>query len=185
MFGDDSVQACNLLPLTEHDVRSAAVASGLKADIFMTELDRLRILPLAGRPLTLRFLLDSFKESGSLPDTQEQAYAQGLLRLCREPQETLRRQRVDRGLSEGHVLAAASRIAAVTLLCRKSVLVVDWQGSRLANEDIRTSDIVGYLPEMVNDRDINITERELHTAVATGLFRVSDTFRGRRELSLI
>jgi NAD(P)H-dependent FMN reductase len=179
LFGDDSVQACNLLPLTEDDVRSAATASGVEAGAFMTELDQLRLLPLASRPLTLRFLLDSFEESGSLPDTQEQAYAQGLLRLCREPQPTLRRQRVDRGLSEEHVLAAASRIAAVTLLCRKSSVVVDWQGGRLPDEDIRTADIVGYLPEMVNDRGIDIREPELHAALATGLFTAAGPGRVR------
>ena len=91
-FGVDSVQACKLRPLTEEDVRSAATANGLKADAFMTGLDRLRLLPLAGRPLTLRFLLESFAESGSLPDTQQQAHARGLLGLCRGPQATLRRR---------------------------------------------------------------------------------------------
>lgn len=176
-FGRGSALVCQLVPLNEDNIRSAAAAAEVNPSAFMSEMSRLGLLPLAGRPITLRFLLEAFRETSMLPATQEQAYAEGLLRLCREPQDTLHRRRVEGGVSEEHVLAAASRIAAVTLLCKKTSVVVDWQGEPLPPEELRIGDIIGYLSETVHDREIEIRERELRVALATGLFTVAGPSR--------
>src|SRR5712692_106664 len=57
LWSHANVQVFRLAPLRREDVLEAARANGLDADLFLGEVDRKAAVPLANRPITLRFLL--------------------------------------------------------------------------------------------------------------------------------
>ncbi|MGH9846949.1 MAG: NACHT domain-containing protein, partial [Blastocatellia bacterium] len=70
MFGNGSVKVYELAPLTREDVRTATIAEGFDSDLFLEEVDRREAGPLAAKPVTLRLLLNIYRNGGSLPTSQ-------------------------------------------------------------------------------------------------------------------
>jgi hypothetical protein len=66
-----------LQPLRQRDVSAAATAVGYDPHDFLGEVYRRELVPVANRPITLRFLLQSYGRSGGLPATQAELYRQG------------------------------------------------------------------------------------------------------------
>src|SRR5208337_1754040 len=74
----------SLAPLSEAHVRLAAKTEGLDPDSFLGEVTRKSAVPFANKPLTLVFLLESYKQSGALPRTHVELFRGNCLRLCSE-----------------------------------------------------------------------------------------------------
>jgi predicted NACHT family NTPase len=66
LWPDGTFKAYELSPLRRVDVKVAATANGLDAEAFLQEIDRKEVVPLAIKPVTLRFLLNTYKNTGGV-----------------------------------------------------------------------------------------------------------------------
>ena len=71
LWGNESVEVYELAPLRRRDVAEAARAIGLDPDSFLVEVDRKEAVPLAIKPVTLEFLLNTFHREQPIPLRQE------------------------------------------------------------------------------------------------------------------
>jgi hypothetical protein len=110
----DQVATLVLAPLTEADLRTAALSDGLDADVFIAAVHQAGAGPLAARPVSLRMLLASGK-NGTMPSTRAEAYRRGLEYLVDE-NSSLRRERRQEGTPVPQRVAVAGRLATVSLL---------------------------------------------------------------------
>nr|MDQ5872486.1 hypothetical protein [Acidobacteriota bacterium] len=156
-----------LLPLRRIDVENAARMEDLDPEAFVSEVIQRDLVPLAARPLTLRFLIDSRKENKSLPLSSLEAYDLGCRSLASEA--NLNRLDADAvgNLDVEHRLAVAERIAAVTLLCNRQAIQLDHERRDLGN-DASLDDLRGV--ERVNGRNFDVSDREIREVLGTGLF---------------
>jgi len=122
LCGRDAMGVYQLAPLRYIDVYSAIKAVGLPPDEFCEQVIHLGAGPLASRPITLKFLLDSFKQGKGLPSRRADLYREGCSILCAEWRDS--RKRAKR-LSFGQRFAIASRLAAAVKFCRRTAL---WTG---------------------------------------------------------
>jgi hypothetical protein len=68
-----------LAPLRKDDVRTIAEASGVPGEEFLKEVDRVGAQQFANRPITFRFLLNSFRNGSGLPSRKTDLYRGGCL----------------------------------------------------------------------------------------------------------
>jgi len=122
LWGKDGFGRYELLPLREGDVADAARTEGLDSPRFLAEVARLEAQPLASRPITLRFLLLAFQRHQALPATRAEAFLQGTRLLAEEPSDSRRDARVAGTLRAEERVAVAARIAALLVLCRRSLV---------------------------------------------------------------
>lgn len=98
----------NLLPLRRSDAASIATSLGVEAPAFLAEVDRVDAGSLAGRPLTLRMLVERYRDRGSLDGGQADLYRFGVRALVTEQRSGRRRAA---SLTTDQVLAVAARVA--------------------------------------------------------------------------
>src|SRR5207237_4362948 len=85
VFGDDTVAAYELAPLTREQVSVALRAEGIDEPAFIREILDGEVVSFAIKPLTLSLLIRIWKgRGGSLPPSQREIYEQGCLELCSE-----------------------------------------------------------------------------------------------------
>lgn len=82
---NNPIHTCELAPLRRSDVIRAAETEQLDPGAFLDEVKHMGVAPLAGKPITLRFLLDLFGKNRALPQTQAELYRSGCLILCEDP----------------------------------------------------------------------------------------------------
>jgi hypothetical protein len=83
---EDQINVVTLVPLSRDDVSLAAHrAVAADATAFPGLVERFGLVPLATHPMTLRQLLENYKDKRSLPATAQEAYRQACLQLCRDP----------------------------------------------------------------------------------------------------
>ncbi|HEV3085467.1 MAG TPA: hypothetical protein VGY66_37285, partial [Gemmataceae bacterium] len=102
-----------LVPLRRRDVTIAATAEGIDGEPFIDAVIRSGAQPLAIKPVTLNFLLSTYKARGGFPATQSELYAEGCQRLCAEMNPDRQDARQSGALSAEQRMAVAERIAAV------------------------------------------------------------------------
>lgn len=111
LWGNANVRAFRIAPLRRDDVHAAASADGLDADQFLKEVDRKAAVPLANRPITLRFLLNLYREHGTFPSTQQALYEDGCRILCQEVNPSRRSAHFTGNFTARQRLVAAARLA--------------------------------------------------------------------------
>ena len=166
-WGDDSVGVYQLAPLRRVDVCREAEHRGLSPVEFLAQVDQLGGGPLASRPITLRFLLDSFQGGGRLPSRSADLYQEGCRVLCDEWRE--RRRRVRR-LSSGQRFAVASRLAAAVMFCGRTAIRTGPRHEPIPEEDIRADDLLGGA-EFFRSEGIKVKPSAMNETLDTGLFR--------------
>lgn len=169
LWGKDSVAAYELAPLRRRDVREAAENNGMDPGMFLREVDRVGAVPLAIKPATLGFLLNTYGRSAKLPMSQTELYSKGCRILCEEMSESRRGARQYGILSPNQRMGVASRIAAVMIFANKFAV---WTGPDVGNvheEDIPVRDLSGGT-ETVDGVSVEINETAIREAIATGLF---------------
>ncbi|WP_433709078.1 NACHT domain-containing protein [Paenibacillus illinoisensis] len=169
LWGKEDIQIMELAPLRKMDVYNAAIELGIDADRFMDELRVKEVIPLAIKPITLKFLFNLFIRYGSFPSTQKELYLQGCELLCEETNESRITSRHTGSMRAKDRLKVASRIAAMMIFSNKYAI---WRSINLGNvpeEDITISDISGeHLQQM--GRSMMIPETEITETLSTGLF---------------
>lgn len=83
-WGKDNIKTYELCPLRQIDVGEAVSKQGIKADKFLKELADKQAVPLAIKPITLKFLLSIYIKNDRFPLSQKELYKQGCLELCKE-----------------------------------------------------------------------------------------------------
>jgi predicted NACHT family NTPase len=169
LWAEESIGVFELAPLRRVDVAAAAAANGLDPDAFLQSVHEAEAVPLAIKPVTLGFLLESYDRSGWLPSRQIELYSDGCRRLCEERNDS----RVDAGrtgkLSADQRLAVAARIAAVTTFSNKYAV---WTGRERANPeegDVIVRELAGGT-ESDGEDEFAVSEDAITEALGTGLF---------------
>ncbi|WP_438003441.1 SIR2 family protein [Sorangium sp. So ce321] len=129
-----------LAPLRWSDV---ALAAGKDAAGFLAEVSRAEAEPLAIKPVTLGFLLEEYRRRGELPRTRVELYEKGCRILCEEPSKSRKGARRTGKLRGPERLAVASRIAAVCILGRRSVVFTGPDLGTVPPEAVTLEDLAG------------------------------------------
>ena len=173
LWGPANVGVYELAPLQRADVFVAAQANGIDPQQFLDEIKRVEAAPLAIKPVTLNFLLDTFKEGGQLPSRQIDLYERGCRILCTEPN----RIRIEEGFtgdfSLDQRLEAASQIAAVMLLTNRPIIWTDYDEIKKPTTDIT----VGELALSPDQSERNLIRETLNSGLfsSRGLQRMGWT----------
>jgi hypothetical protein len=170
-LGDESYAVLELLPLRRRDVESAAATEGLDAVDFVTETVKKGVVALASRPLTLRFLLASYKGTNSLPSSMLALYKTGCSILAFDANDARRDTGTTGNLDSDQRLSIAERIAAITMLANRQAI---WTGlsSERPSGDVSLEDIRGI--ELFDGRRLEVSDSVTGEVVGTALF----TLRG-------
>jgi predicted NACHT family NTPase len=161
-----------LAPLRQVDVENAATEENIESQDFLSEVRDKALVPLAIKPLTLRFLLNIYKRNGnqfSVDQTLCSLYLEGCRLLCAE--NNLSRQGANqRGkLEPDQRLIIAARIAAITIFANRFAI---WTGSNqgeASTEDVLLEQLI-LGNEFSKDRSIDVTESAIREVLDTGLF---------------
>ena len=169
MWGDTNFEAYELAPLRRLDVIEAATVNGIDPALFVEEVAEKGVVSFAIKPVTLQFLINTYKKGGGLPSTQADLYLSGCLRLCEEQSQ----QRIDGNLS-GNLssrqrLEVAARIAAITQYANRYAVWKGIDSGDVPDEDITVSALAGG-KENVDGVAFEVTERALRETLDTGLF---------------
>jgi len=111
-----------LAPLTHTDVERAAENHGLGGQMFVDRVEALGIGVLAARPITLKLILSGASDGSRLPDTRHEVYEKGIRALAEE-WDKRRRESKSPKVPVGDVVAAAERLATVSVLSGRSRIV--------------------------------------------------------------
>jgi hypothetical protein len=146
----DQAATLTLAPLTEADIRMAVLSDGLDADAFIAAVQQAGAGPLAARPVSLRMLLAGWSK-GSMPSARAEAYRLGVEYLVNE-NSPLRRERRQQGTPVPQRVAAASRLATVSLVTgRPRILRRSDPGGSLHEVALDQVSTTGATPDALDD----------------------------------
>jgi predicted NACHT family NTPase len=158
-----------LVPLRRIDVQHAAEASGIgDPRTFLRQIDELDVSSLAIKPVTLKFLISTYLKDGDFPKDHLALYEKGCRILCEEPSDSRRGAGKKGRLNPDQRLAIASRIAAVTQLCKRFAVYTGPEADGVPPEDVLIGDLTGGLERAVDD--VEVSESALWEVLGTGLF---------------
>ena len=169
LWEEENCQTHELCPLTKKDVEVALDARGIDKKAFLAEVVSKEVSGLAGKPLTLNFLMDVFMENkGHLPDKKSDIYSRGCELLALEPDVSRRvNPSVKPKLNLPQKIAVAERIAIATLIGGKPIIAIENEDKLLANE-IGITQLHGR--EIVDDVPVTLRDEEIKEVLNTGLF---------------
>ncbi|MBW2045469.1 MAG: hypothetical protein JRI96_11380 [Deltaproteobacteria bacterium] len=179
LWGEDNFRAFELAALRRKDVKAAVEAKGIQTEKFFLELERTEAVPLAIKPITLDFLLSVFKKDGSFPATRFELYEEGCKLLCEEfnPRRQDLRPVGGTGMfSAEERLIVASRIAAISIFCRKPTIRTGHPSDLLSDEEVSVSALTGG-KETWGSRSFDVSEDHIREALGTGLFSSRGAYR--------
>ncbi|MDP9478988.1 MAG: hypothetical protein M3R38_25465, partial [Actinomycetota bacterium] len=169
LWGEGAVGVYELAPLRRVDVAGAAEANGLDSAAFLRAVDEAEAVPLAIKPVTLEFLLDSYLETGGFPKRQADLYLDGCRRLCEERNEDRIERRLTGELSADQRLAVAARVAALTIFSGKQAVWTGLERAVRAEDDVLVRELA-YGAESVGEDEFPVGESAIEEVLGTGLF---------------
>ncbi len=90
LWGDEAFKVYELAPLRRVDIIEAAKTNRVEPGGFLTEIVNREVVPLAIKPVTLQFLLNTYNRHGQFPKTQSELYLEGCRLLCEETSDSRR-----------------------------------------------------------------------------------------------
>jgi predicted NACHT family NTPase len=169
IWGEDKTAVYELAPLRRVDVIEAARAEGLDPEAFLDETEHMNAVPLATKPITLRFLLSEYQRTGSFPPGQADLYRHGCRQLCEEANLN----RLGAGLlgafDPDQRLVIAARIATVTVFANRSAIYTRPDRGDVPESDVTIHELRGR-SEVANDTGFDVTDAGIREALSTGLF---------------
>ncbi|MES2770276.1 MAG: hypothetical protein V4596_14130 [Bdellovibrionota bacterium] len=159
-----SLSVYEMVPLLEKDIVVACENEGVDPASFIKEVKERGVVPLAIKPVTLKFLLNTFKSKQKLADDQKTIYSVGCLQLCEEQSKSRLVSPKTKGMEGTQKLAIAERIAILSILSNKNSIWLGPEHERDQN-DLTIKDIAEDLDGL--DR---ITAEELLQTLDSGLF---------------
>ncbi len=168
-WSEETVKVYELAPLRRVDVVEAAKTDGLNADNFLKELHKREVVPLAIKPVTLRFLLNTYKRHGEFPSSQADLYSAGCRLLCEETSESRRAAQQTGTLSASQRFVVAARIAALTIFANRYTIWTSFDAGDVPSQDIEISALCGG-KEGINGEVVAVNEMVIKEVLDTGLF---------------
>jgi hypothetical protein len=164
-FGESELRILEIAPLRRKEVLVAAELEGVQDQtLFVQQVIDKGVTALAIKPVTLAFLIGSWRKRNSFPTTLLDLYREGCRRLCDE--DSLERRAAPRLLVDSNArFATASRIAALTQLGNRFAV---WKGrpSEIASdEDVPLHELVGD-----EEAGFPVTADLIRSTLDTGLF---------------
>ena len=169
LWENDSVEVYELAPLRRRDVAEATRAIGLDPDSFLVEVDRKEAVPLAIKPVTLEFLLNTFNRESQFPSAKKDLYFKGCRLLVEETSQSRQDARQIGRLTPDQRLVVASRVAALTLFTMRYAIWTSPDRGDVPEEDIAVSEICGG-KESYNGQEIEVSDATIREVLDTGLF---------------
>jgi len=167
LWGANSVGVYQLAPLRRVDVYREAEHRGHSPEVFLARVKQFGAGPLASRPITLQFLLDSWIGRTELPLRSTDLYREGCRVLCDEWRQSRKREKL---LSAGQRFAIASRLAAGVIFCGRVAIHAGSLHEPVSEQDIRADDLLGG-KELFQLEEINVSPKGMVETLDTGLFR--------------
>jgi len=177
LYSKGAVGVYELAPLKRVDVAEAARANNLDPEVFLQEIDRKEIVPLASKPVTLNLLLNIYWKHGQFPSTQAELYFAGCRLLCEESNESRRDARRTGDLTAEQRMIVAARIAAITIFASRYAIWTGLDQGDVTEEDVTIRGLGGGR-EYVNGEGFEVSEAALRETLDTGLF----SSRGRNRM---
>lgn len=135
IWDNDQVRVYELLPLRRVDVEEAAKSNGVDPQIFLSLIERKEAVPLAIKPVTLKFLIDMYLENKDIPYAKAELYLKGCKILCKETNEYRIASQHTGKLTADQRMTVAARIAAIMLFSMKNIINLnDIYGNDAKNE---------------------------------------------------
>jgi predicted NACHT family NTPase len=128
-----------LAPLRRIDVQASGKAHSFDADDFLNEVERKDVVPFAVKPITLKFLLNTFqKHHGQFPPEQKlvDLYLAGCKALCEEQNSSRRASKQTGKLKVEQRLMVAARIAVVTIFANRFAIWTETDLGEVPTEDV-------------------------------------------------
>jgi predicted NACHT family NTPase len=172
LWQEDRIAIYELAPLRRVDVIDAANADNLSSCDFLKEVRQKNVVPLAIKPLSLRFLLNTYHHNdGQFPSNQkiDELYLKGCELLCTEINSSRQSSNKTGNLDSKQRLIVAARIAAITIFTNRFAV---WTTIDLGNvpiEDVCLQALCAGC-ENSNGREFDITEKIIKEVLDTGLF---------------
>jgi hypothetical protein len=148
-----------LAPLRRKDVRNAAEINNIDPDAFIEGLINSELIPLAIKPITLEFLIDTYKQEKKFPSSKIELYNRGCKKLCEENNPNRRDLTIEDSLTNEPKFSIAKKVAAVSIFCKKPILY-EGTTTHLNNDEINISELVSSGISLPNIKEV----------IKTGLF---------------
>lgn len=176
-WNETNVGIYELAPLRQIDVLEAAQKNNISSDEFLQELINREAIPLALNPITLKFLLDTYRKDGQFPGTKKELYEKGCLQLCTEVNLDRDEAGFTGELTAKQRLIMAGRIAALTIFANRSAVWKNPELGKIPNSDIAIQDLlVGE--ESIDDQSTEVNKNCIKEVLSiTGLFSSRGTHR--------
>ena len=167
---NNNVGVYELAPLTRLDAIEAAQINGVDPDSFVQAVFDRDAVPLAIKPTTLKFLINTYKQNQQFPATQKELYLKGCKSLCIETNP----DRIESGkkgkLSESQRLVIAARIAAIFIFANRSAIWTSIDLGDVPSSDIALTEIC-FGSERIDEQDFQVIEKNVREVFSiTGLF---------------
>lgn len=177
LWKDESFQILQLAPLTNQDVIKAAQTEGLDGEKFLKEIVEKQVTPLAAKPITLKLLLNIFREKSEFPSNQSELYERGCLALCDEDYEDKPASREKDELTAEQRLKISARIASLMIFSNKSSIWIGKDTGEHNNADILISELTDYFEKNKDSSKFRVTEKNISETIRKGLFKGDGNYR--------
>lgn len=161
-----------LASLRRIDVIEAAKAEDLPSDNFLQEINQKGIVPLAVKPITLKFLLNTYRRhNDQFPPEQKlhELYLEGCKLLCEEVNESRHVSDRTGNFDSDQRLIVAARIAAVTIFANRFAVWTGVDQGRVPAEDVLLQGLC-FGREKANGNEFEIAKEVIKEVLDTGLF---------------
>lgn len=171
LWGKENYQVYELVQLRREDIAEAVRVEGHDPQTFLGEVESKEVGPFAAKPVTLRLLLDLYRDGGRLPLTQATMYEDGCRALCEELNESRAAANLRGRLGTDERMVIAARIAAVTVLANRAAIWTGRDRHGATEEDVTVRDLQGGSEE-AGGRAFEVSEDVIRETLATGLFNL-------------
>jgi predicted NACHT family NTPase len=161
-----------LASLRRIDIIKAAEVEDFFSNDFLKEIDQKSLVPLASKPITLKFLLNTYRRHNGqfLPDQKlHELYLEGCKLLCEEVNESRHASDRTGNFDSDQRLIVAARIAAVTIFANRFAVWAGVDQGHIPAEDVFWQRLC-FGCEKVNRREFEITKEVIKEVLDTGLF---------------
>ena len=167
LWGEKEVGIYQIAPLRQVDVIEAAKKNNLDDNIFLQQIYDREAVPLAIKPISLKFLLKIYKQNQQFPNSKNELYLEGCEYLCLEDNNSRKEARFLPSLTPKQLLIVAARIAAVTIFCNRVAICQDSESC--SPEDVNIQELWGNIEE-TEGKKFQISRGEIEATLGTVLF---------------
>jgi hypothetical protein len=157
IFGADRTAVWELAPLDRPAAESIATELAINdVTAFLDAVVDKAAGSFATHPVSLQFLVESFKRDGGFPSTRVALFKAGLLHRCDE-QNTYLDPVDDRALTAQERRTVAARVAAATMLANREAV---WIGANLTNVPITDTpyeEMCGGVDPVLDDSTLDVS----------------------------